>query len=1584
MQRAGTLLAAFVCLWMVFGDGPVLKAEPMAEELLAGEILQAVGLDGGLIVHLDCDGGALTAALGAEENYLVHGLDPDPGDIDTARGLIRSLGVYGRITAELHTGNKLPFVDNLVNLVVSQAPVNSAVMAEIMRILAPNGTAYIGNGSGGWVKTIKPRPAEIDDWTHYLYDASNNAVAQDTVVGPPERIKWIGSPKWSRQHDFIASVNGHVSAGGRVFYIIDEGSKVSPQLPVKWSLVARDAFNGTILWKRAITSWVTQLWPNKSGPAQIPRRLVAVGDYVYVTLSLDNSEISKLDAATGETVWTTSLAAISGAAMAEELIYSDGTIFAVVKTSPSVTTWNEFLAGESGAKGYVETNYPWDEKDRFVTAIDDGDGSVLWRTKKPVAPLTLGADSEGVYFHDSNSIVALNRTDGSILWVSEPVVRRSPMGPKFGPTLVIHGDYIIFVGGDPGFTITGLSAKTGRILWSDVHDNSGYNCPHDLFVTQGRAWTGHIANTKDSGLFTGWDPNTGVKVEIPSDLPPTRLMHQRCYRSKATERYILTSRNGIEFVNVDLDAEQHWQQHHWTRGGCLYGFIPANGMIYTTPHNCACYLESMTFGFTALAAAHSDPNYPVTPPDEDRLLAGPAYGEPLGAAAGAEDWPTYRRDTNRSGSTDSIVPADLEIAWETPIGGKLSTMTIAGGRVFVASVDSHEVYALDEADGHIIWSYSTNSRVDSPPTFYRGRVIFGCNDGFVYCLRASDGALIWRFQAAPEKLKMTCFEQLESVWPVPGSVLVQNDIVYCVAGRNMFVDGGLRLLQLDPVTGDMIAENVMDEFDPVTGENLQVHIKHKNMPVSKPDILSCDGQYIYMRTQRFDLAGNREQIAPVQDTKDALAAAQYGPYMHLFCPTGFLDDEYTVRTYWMWGMTFGGGASAWHKTGKHAPAGRVLAIGDTKVFGFGRRYSDFGGQDAIEYQVFCAEKYPESESVEYLWNDENVPMLGRAITLADRILFVAGPPDVVDEDAALYYWRGDPDDPAYDPNIPQKLAQQDAALNDELGGVLWAMSVDDGHKMAAYNLESMPVWDGMIGANGKLFIAMKNGKVKCFTGSNYPPVIDVGPDKSSILTAPAFLDATVSDDGIPLTNPGDPCSLPVGITTRWSLLTGPAEAIFSDANSVDTSVSFSEWGDYTLRLTADDGGASYDADLNIHVLRPGDMDLDDDVDEFDLEFFAGGWMLDGCDWFNDWCGGANQAADGKVNSASFAVISLNWLLGVEPAVVTGLEATGGPAEISLDWKDNDEPDLDGYNVYRSGISGSGYTRLNSSPVTSSDYADVTADAILTWYYVVTAVDISGYESPSYSNEASASAGPQPILKLSADEGIIQDVNDLVRRWNDQSGSGNNAIQSTGGWRPAYVASAINGKPAIDFAGTGIHLDVADSTDINRQASYSAKTLVVVFKTGSDITTKQVVWEQGGGKVGGLNFYIHGSLLYINGWAIKIDDAFPEWGLTELNTGVSANTVYVASMVMDSAAGTFEGFVNGVSIGVYAGVIDVLPKHGNDCAFGHTEGTSRFHNGGHKAVAEFGGLVAEFYEYNAALTPAERGILEGFLMDKYGL
>lgn len=91
-----------------------------------------------------------------------------------------------------------------------------------------------------------------------------------------------------------------------------------------------------------------------------------------------------------------------------------------------------------------------------------------------------------------------------------------------------------------------------------------------------------------------------------------------------------------------------------------------------------------------------------------------------------------------------------------------------------------------------------------------------------------------------------------------------------------------------------------------------------------------------------------------------------------------------------------------------------------------------------------------------------------------------------------------------------------------------------------------------------------------------------------------------------------------------------------------------------------------------------------------------------------------------------------------PAAPRDLVAVAGPGAILLAWEAVADPDLAGYHVYRSTVSGRGYERLTPAPQPQTTYQDATAAKGRTYYYVVTAVDRSRRANESVpSSEASA-------------------------------------------------------------------------------------------------------------------------------------------------------------------------------------------------------------------------------------------------------
>jgi len=638
----------------------------------------------------------------------------------------------------------------------------------------------------------------------------------------------------------------------------------------------------------------------------------------------------------------------------------------------------------------------------------------------------------------------------------------------------------------------------------------------DLFVVDGLVWTGAIANSRDDGVFTGYDVFTGEKKREFSPDVKVHWFHHRCYPSKATGKYLLAARNGTEFI--DLKTER-WKPHHWVRGGCIYGVMPCNGMTYAPMDSCGCQMEAKLTGFKALAPGP----IPIIPKAslsaEARLEQGPAYGQVHGRSASSDDWPTYRHDESRSGTTSTTVSAVLKQTWQAELDGRLSAPIIAAGKLFVASIDSHTLYALDAASGRLLWNYTTGGRVDSPPTYYKGHVLFGSADGCIYALRAEDGALAWRFRGAPIDHRMMAWEQLESAWPVHGSVLVHNGVLYCTAGRNMYIDGGIRFIRLEPTTGKLLGETVMNDKDPETGEDMHLAYLKKtqgnNMPVAHSDILSCDGRHIWMRSQKITFEGKRLEIGlknvTEQDPED----------FHIFCQNGFLDDSYFSRSYWTFGRRVSGGYGGWFKAGRLVPSGRILCFDEGRVYGYGRKPEYMVNSSVLEYQIFAADKVVTRQSIERLgkaeramnkrsskrnanssdwrlryffgtedlttarfeWTLDQPAVITRAMAVARDTLFVAGPPDFIDERRAFY----SPDHP----EVQAKLRRQAEALAGRHGGQLWVMAKADGKLLRRYALNTIPVFDGLAVAEGRLYLTTVNGRVLCFgkTGTRTLPLV---------------------------------------------------------------------------------------------------------------------------------------------------------------------------------------------------------------------------------------------------------------------------------------------------------------------------------------------------------------------------------------------------------------------------------------------------------------------------------------------------------------
>jgi outer membrane protein assembly factor BamB len=397
------------------------------------------------------------------------------------------------------------------------------------------------------------------------------------------------------------------------------------------------------------------------------------------------------------------------------------------------------------------------------------------------------------------------------------------------------------------------------------------------------------------------------------------------------------------------------------------------------------------------------------------------------------------------------------------------------GRLYIAQPDAHAVICIGAETGEPLWRFTTGGRVDSPPTIAQGIAVFGSRDGFIYALRAYDGALVWRFQAALLDRRLTARDQLESVWPLCGSVLVEDGKVYAAAGRNSYFDHGICLYKLDLITGKTLLSKRCYSRDPETGGRTELYPlpdeyrgEGRNKPGLLGDVFSSGEKSLFLRqvaiTRDLELIGIGEP--------------------NLSSALGLLNDESWERDYWSYSTVAPKGAG-YPFTRNREIGGRIIVFDDTSVFGF------IDAESKVGSGAFSAARTVEQSDVPSTtaagkkksgfqlrknshWN-RDIPLNVRAMVLSGDLLFMAGPKRFDEKAAKEKLHQAATDDFTLAPPLADALA----SLEGKKGSILWVMKKSDGTKLHSVRLKSAPVFDGMIAANGHLYISTLDGGVVC-------------------------------------------------------------------------------------------------------------------------------------------------------------------------------------------------------------------------------------------------------------------------------------------------------------------------------------------------------------------------------------------------------------------------------------------------------------------------------------------------------------------------
>jgi hypothetical protein len=103
---------------------------------------------------------------------------------------------------------------------------------------------------------------------------------------------------------------------------------------------------------------------------------------------------------------------------------------------------------------------------------------------------------------------------------------------------------------------------------------------------------------------------------------------------------------------------------------------------------------------------------------------------------------------------------------------------------------------------------------------------------------------------APTEARLTAFGQLESPWPVLGSVLVHDGVAYASAGRSSFLDGGIYLYGLNVKTGSVVHRRQLDGPWPNIAEEAG---QPYAMSGAKADLFTYNGESLAMGPREFTL-----------------------------------------------------------------------------------------------------------------------------------------------------------------------------------------------------------------------------------------------------------------------------------------------------------------------------------------------------------------------------------------------------------------------------------------------------------------------------------------------------------------------------------------------------------------------------------------------------------------------------------------------------------------------------------------------------------------------------------------------------------
>ncbi|SMD32516.1 hypothetical protein SAMN04488029_0861 [Reichenbachiella faecimaris] len=238
---------------------------------------------------------------------------------------------------------------------------------------------------------------------------------------------------------------------------------------------------------------------------------------------------------------------------------------------------------------------------------------------------------------------------------------------------------------------------------------------------------------------------------------------------------------------------------------------------------------------------------------------------------------------------------------------------------------------------------------------------------------------------------------------------------------------------------------------------------------------------------------------------------------------------------------------------------------------------------------------------------------------------------------------------------------------------------------------------------------------------------------------------------------------------------------------------------------------------------------------------------------------------------------------------------------------------------------------------------------------------------SQSGPGGVSTPTNNIFWLRSDKGLTYDGTNNVTTWSDQANShdATNNNTSTNPFFDVSVNIGSNSEPAILFTSASTeYFDLADDASINTSGA-TARTIYFVFKTGSDVTTTQYLYQQGN-STDGMYATISGGVFTVGIYSSSSNH-------TISSAALSTDSDYIVGFSYDGASGTLDLSLNGTSSTQVTSVSASIAAH-TGIRIGSDVGNSNFMNG----------HIAEIIYYDVVLNEGETRVLDNYLSEKFGI